>query len=209
MEAFGRLRGLTSQKGSSMENLDALLNKIKTEGIAAAQAEADLLLAKAREEAARIVDEAKTAAQALTEEARRDAARLAQGAEATVRQAARDVVIKLGQDVEALLVRTLGGAVDGALGPGRLVEELVSEAVRTYLRTGGTAEIVVPEDLLPALRSLLADRKDVTVVTDPLMGSGFRVRLAGGRVEHDFSGAAVTETLAARLRPQVAALLKD
>ncbi len=192
-----------------MENLDALLTKIRTEGIDAAQAEAEAILTKAREEAARIVAEAKTAALATAEEAKREAARHAQGAEATVRQAARDVLIKLGQDIEDLFVRTLGGAVDEALKPDKLIEDLVRAAVETYIGKGDAAELVVPESLLPAVRKLMAARKEVTVVTDPLMGTGFRVRLSGGRVEHDFSGAAVTETLASHLRPRLAALLKD
>ena len=192
-----------------MENLDALLNKIKREGVEAAQSQADALLAKARQEAEAIVAKAQAEADATVAKAQAEANRLAQGAQATIRQAARDVQLKLAQDISALLERTLGGAVEAALSAQPLVEALVKEAVETYLRKGSTASVVVPEKLLGALKASLAKQGDVTLVTDAQMGSGFRIRLANGRVEHDFSGEAVTAALAELLRPQLAALLKD
>lgn len=192
----------------TMENLDALLNKIRSEGVETAKAEAEAMLAKAKAEAAAIVAAAKTEAEAVTAAAKAEAERAAQGAEATIRQAARDVLLKLGQDITALLERTLGGAVDESLKAAPMVEKLVTEAVTAYIK-GGTAQVVAAPDTAKALKAKLAAQKEVTVVTDAQMGTGFRVKLAGGRVEHDFTGAAVTDALAALLRPQLAQLLKD
>ena len=191
-----------------MENLDALLNKIRSEGVDAAKAEADTLLATAKAEAAAIVAEAKKTADMMVATAKAEAERAAQGAEATIRQAARDVLLKLGQDITALLERTLGGAVDESLKAAPLVEQLVKDALAAYLKDG-TAEVVTAPDIAKALKTALAKQKEVTVVTDAQMGTGFRVKLAGGRIEHDFTGASVTEALAALLRPQLAQLLKD
>ncbi len=191
-----------------MENLDALLEKIRTEGVETAKEEAAAIVAKAKEEAAAIVAKAKADAEAATARAKADAERLAQGAEATIRQAARDVLLKLGQDVSALLERTLGGAVDETLSDGALVGRLAEEAVAAYLRSGEVTIEAAP-GLADALKARLAKQGEVTVVTDPLMGTGFRVRLAGGRVEHDFTGAAVRDALAVLLRPQLAKLLGE
>ena len=191
-----------------MENLDALLNKIRSEGVDAAKAEADALLAKAKADADAIVAAAKKEAETALATAKAEAERAAQGAEATIRQAARDVLLKLGQDITALLERTLGGAVDESLKAGPLVEKLVADAVTAYIK-GGAAEVVAAPDVAQALKTKLAAQKEVTVVTDAQMGTGFRVKLAGGRVEHDFTGASVTDALAALLRPQLAELLKD
>ena len=190
-----------------MENLDALLNKIRSEGVDAAKAEATDIVAKAKAEAADIVAKAKAEAADTVAKAKTEAERAAQGAEATIRQAARDVLLKLGQDVTALLERTLGGAVDEALKPGPLVERLIAEAVETYFKDG-VGEVTVGPELAAALKATLATKGEATVVTDPQMGTGFRIRLAGGRVEHDFSGEAVTASLAGLLRPQLAELLK-
>ncbi len=201
---------VAKERLSVMENLDALLNKIRSEGVETAKAEAEAIVAAAKAEAAEIVAKAKAEAEAALAQAKADSERLAQGAEATIRQAARDVLLKLGQDATAVLERVLGGAVDAALAPakGALVESLVKEAITAYVREGAVSVVAGPE-LVAVLKAKVAAQPEVTVVTDAQMGTGFRVRLAGGRLEHDFSGEAVTAALAGLLRPQLARLLKD
>lgn len=191
-----------------MENLDALLEKIRTEGVDKARAEADAIVAQAHKEAGIIVARARSEAEQCKAQAQADADRFQQGAEATLRQAARDVRMKLEQDITALLERTLGGEVDAALDALALVSKLVEEAVETYQREG-EVKVVAPPKLSEALKARLAQKGEVTVVTDAQMGTGFRVVLKGGRVEHDFTGEAVTQALTALLRPQLAQLLKD
>lgn len=191
-----------------MENLDALLEKIRTEGVDKARAEADAIVAQAHKEAGIIVARARSEAEQCKAQAQADADRFQQGAEATLRQAARDVRMKLEQDITALLERTLGGEVDAALDALALVSKLVEEAVETYQREG-EVKVVAPPKLAEALKARLAQKGEVTVVTDAQMGTGFRVVLKGGRVEHDFTGEAVTQALTALLRPQLAQLLKD
>ena len=191
-----------------MENLDALLVKIRTEGVDKARAEADAIVAQARKDAEKIVATARSEAEQCKAQAQADADRFQQGAEATLRQAARDVRMKLEQDITSLLERTLGGEVDATLEAGAIVGKLVEEAVETYLRDGAVTVAVAPK-LAEALKARLAQKGEVTVVTDAQMGTGFRVLLKGGRVEHDFTGEAVTQALTALLRPQLAKLLKD
>ena len=48
----------------------------------------------------------------------------------------------------------------------------------------------------------------VKVVADETTGAGFTVKLDNGRVEHDFTDAAIAGALAQRLRADLAALLK-
>lgn len=191
-----------------MENLDALLTKIRSEGVDAAKAEAADIVAKAKAEAADIVAKAKAEATTITTQAKVDADRMASGAEATIRQAARDVLLKLGQDITALLEGTLGGVVDETLKTKATLEKLVVDAIAAYQKSGEVTIAVAP-DTVDAIKAKLAKQKEVTVVTDTQVGSGFRVRLSGGRVEHDFTGESVTAALAALLRPQLAQLLKD
>lgn len=191
-----------------MENLDALLTKIRNEGVDAAKTAAAEIVAKAKAEAEEIVAKAKAEAEAAVAAAQAESARLAAGAEATIRQAARDVLLKLGQDVTGLLEGVLGGAVNETLKAPATLEKLVVDAIAAYQKCGEVTIAVGPE-VVAAIKARLAQQKDVTVVTDAQMGSGFRVRLSGGRVEHDFTGDSVTAALAALLRPQLAALLKD
>ena len=59
-----------------------------------------------------------------------------------------------------------------------------------------------------ALKAQFAAEKDITVITDEAMGTGFSVKTDGGRIEHAFTGEVITRELAKRLRPDLAALLK-
>ena len=68
-----------------------------------------------------------------------------------------------------------------------------------------------PPPLTDALRAKLAAEaadSGVTIVTDDATGSGFRLRLDNGHVEHTFTGDAIAEALAKQLRPRLAALMK-
>ena len=60
-----------------------------------------------------------------------------------------------------------------------------------------------------ALKAQLAAdaAKGVQVVLDETTGAGFALRLDGGRVEYDFSEAAIAAALAKRLRPDLARLV--
>jgi hypothetical protein len=68
-------------------------------------------------------------------------------------------------------------------------------------------DVALSAKLAAALKAQLAAQKNVTVVMDDTFGTGFAVRLDGGRVEHQFTGEAVAEEIAKRLRPDLAKLM--
>ena len=72
----------------------------------------------------------------------------------------------------------------------------------------GKADVAVPAKLAPALKAQLASQPNLTVVTDDSLGTGFSVKVDGGRVEHAFTGSVIAEELARRLRPDLAKLVK-
>lgn len=193
-----------------MEELQQLLEKIRHEGVDKAKADADKILADARARAKAVTDQAEADAEKARAEARRDAEAFGRRAEATIRQAARDTVLSVEQAVTGLLTALLRKGVDAAMDDPAVVPGLAEAAVRSYLGGGGGVEVAAADRLAGALRARLASLagKGVTVVTDESAGTGFRVRLEGGRVEHSFTGAAVAEALAARLRPRLAALVR-
>ena len=85
---------------------------------------------------------------------------------------------------------------------------MAAAAVQALVTGGGDAEVAANAKLAAALRAQLAGSGNITVVTDDTAQTGFSIRLDGGRVEHDFTGPAVAAALAARLRPDLAAMLK-
>lgn len=190
------------------EELQNLLEKIKRDGVDKANAEAAAIVAKAKADAEAMVKDAESKAAAAKAAAEAEAKARAAMAEETIRQAARDTVLKIEQSVTDMLTNVLAKNVDAALSDPAVVAPIAADAIRALVSAGEAAEIAVNAKLAEALRAQLASFGNVTVVTDEATQSGFSVRLDNGRVEHDFTGRTVAEALASRLRPDLAALVK-
>jgi vacuolar-type H+-ATPase subunit E/Vma4 len=160
---------------------------------------------RAREKAAGIVRDAQTAAAAEKAAAEKAAADYAARAAETIRQSARDTLLKVESSVTAMLAKLLLEDVSAALADPATLGALVSEAVKGV---AGPAEVALPPTLAKELQAQLAAKGEWTVVTDETLGTGFSVREQGGRIEHAFTAEAIADEIAKRLRPDLAALLK-
>ena len=190
------------------EELQQLLEKIQRDGVDKANAEAAAIVAKAKAEADAIVKKAQEDAAAAEAKGKADAEADAARAKETISQAARDTVLKVKDDVTKLLTKLLTQNVTAALATEAV--PLAAAAVKELVTGSATAEIAAAPKLVDALRAQLAAQAQggVKVVSDETTGAGFTVRLDNGRVEHDFTDAAISEALAQRLRADLAALLK-
>ena len=188
-----------------MEDLQSLLEKINRDGVEKADAEAKRIVDAAKARAEAIVKEARDEAAKAKADAEKAAADYATRAAETVAQAARDTILKIEASVTAMLTSLLAKDVDKTLSDEKNVAALALEAVKGLT---GAAEVAVPAKLAQALKAQLAAQQNLTVVTDDTLGTGFSVRLDGGRVEHAFTGAAIADELAKRLRPDLARLVK-
>ena len=189
------------------EELQQLLEKIQRDGVDKANAEAAAIVAKAKEEANALVKKAQEDAAAAEAKGKADAEAYAARARETISQAARDTVLKVREDVTKLLTKLLAQDVSAALATEAV--PLAAAAVKELV-TGSGAEVATAPKFVDALRAQLAAQAQdgVKVVADEMTGAGFTVKLDNGRVEHDFTDAAISEALAQRLRSDLAALLK-
>ena len=189
------------------EEIQQLLEKIQRDGVDKANAEAAAIVAKAKAEADALVKKAQEDAAAAEAKGKADAEAYAARARETIAQAARDTVLKVKDDVTKLLTKLLTQNVTAALATEAV--PLAAAAVRELV-TGDNAEVAASAKLVDALRAQLAQQAQsgVKVVADETTGTGFTVRLDNGRVEHDFTDAAISDALAQRLRADLAALLK-
>ena len=189
------------------EELQQLLEKIQRDGVDKANAEAAAIVAKAKAEADTIVKKAQEDAAAAEAKGKADAEAYAARARETISQAARDTVLKVKEDVTKLLTQLLAQDVSAALATEAV--PLAAAAVKELV-TGSGAEVAASAKFVDALRAQLAAQAQngVKVVADEMTGAGFTVKLDNGRVEHDFTDAAISEALAQRLRADLAKLLK-
>lgn len=188
------------------EELQSLIEKINRDGVEKAAAESEKIISSAKEQAAAIIKAAKEEAARYAVAAEADAKASAERAQETLRQAARDAVISVEGSVTRLLEKILASNVNAALSDPATAAAIAGEAVRDVVASG---EISAAPKIAEALKAQLAAKANLTVVMDETHGTGFNVKLDGGRVEHDFTGATVAAELAKRLRPDLAALMKE
>ena len=188
------------------EELQQLLEKIQHDGVEKANAEAATILAKAKTDAAAILKDAESKAAELRAQAETDAKAFEERAQKTISQAARDTVLEVKDAIGRMLEKLLAKDVAAALADPSEAAKLALAAVNEL---GSNADVAAGEKLAAALKAhVAADAKaGVKVVLDESVGTGFSIRLDGGRVEHDFSESAIVAALAKRLRPDLAKLV--
>lgn len=189
------------------EELQQLLEKIQHDGVEKANAEAAAILAKAKADAAAVLKDAETKAAALRAQAETDARAFEERARKTISQAARDTVLDVKASLGKLFDKLLAQDVSAALADPTEAARLALAAVKDLGAV--QADVAVGAKLAAALKAQLAAdaAKGVQVVLDETTGAGFALRLDGGRVEYDFSEAAIAAALAKRLRPDLARLV--
>lgn len=197
------------------EQLQNLLQRIRTEAVDQADQEATVILEGARQKASAIVQEAEEKAKAALEKADRDALQFTERSHRALDQAGRDLLISVGNGVQEILQQVIEAEVSTKL-TGTFLTDLLDKVVSAYAAGGapGDLEIVSgPEDVeslrsyfQAKLKSRLAGGGQVTL--DERLGAGFKVHLTEGHVSHDFSAEAVAEALGALLQPHLAEIVR-
>lgn len=196
------------------DDLQALLDRIKSEGVEKAGAEAKAITDAARAEAEKIRASAIEEAAKIRAEAKRDANAFEANSKATVSQAMRDARLQLGEDLRNLVSKFITGAVAKEFTDGASLKSWITTAVSAYLesgekgievRLGGSAAA-----LAESVRGEIAAKavQGIEVTGSPAFPDGFTIRTDGGRVEQCFTVEAVTGAMVRLLRPELAALLK-
>lgn len=197
------------------EQLQGLLDRIQRDGVDKAKAEADVILESARQKAAKIIADAEKAAEAQRQKAEKDSKTFADRGKKALEQAARDVLLSLGESinrtVQALVRRDVGQALSAEALAG-----IIAEVVKSYTKADSRdVAVLVPEDKRAAIIKHVnaalsgAAAKGLTISGDERLTAGFRVVLKDKNVEHDFSQEAITRALSQLLRPAIADIVKS
>ena len=112
------------------------LDRIQKDAVEAAEKQATQILAQAREKAAAVVKEAEEKARAFLAKAEKDAEAFTERSTRTLEQAARDLLISVGQGVENILADVVDDSVGKALRPEVLEQMLVKMAEAVCVAPG-------------------------------------------------------------------------
>ena len=198
------------------EDLQSLLAKIQEHGLDKANAERAAIIKKAEQEAAEITAKAKAAADAMRRAAEEECASLTKRAESAVKQAARDIVLKLNVELKERLNAILQENTANAMTP-ELMGRIINEMAAAYIKDGkqeAKLEVLVSpkslEEMNAALKGSLKDSfvKQPTLFADMELGGGLKVSVSGNDVFYDFSDDAITDIVAAYIGPRLAAIVK-
>jgi V/A-type H+/Na+-transporting ATPase subunit E len=198
------------------EQLESLLNRIRSEGVERAEAEAAAIIEQAEERARHIVRDAEAQAEALRRKAEDDSAASVRRGEQALEQAARDFLLALQHSVEAVLRETLCETVAAALTPETMSEMLLrlADAYAAHDMNENRVDVLLsPEDrddvgalVMEKYRELV--RQGLTLRPDERIEAGFKVSFVDSHLYHDFSAEALAEALAPVLKPPLCDMVR-
>ncbi len=195
--------------------LQELLDKIQKEGVEEAERKAAHIIKEAEDKAAAVLADARREAEETTAEAARRAELAEKRGREALKQAARDLILKLKETIGGMFERLLTQGLKTSL-DARVLAELAGKIVSVWKPGDGAAlEFQVSaadaERLRDHLAAALAAELKQGVAVRPVdsVEAGFRVAEKGGSVAYDFSDTGLAEVLQAFVNPLLAKLIGE
>jgi len=190
-----------------------LIDKIKNEGVLAAETEAGKIISEAEEKSAQLVKDAQARAESFKAQAEKEIEQQKAAGLAAIKQGARDVLIGLDQQLIKRMDAVIIESVDTALTTS-LTEKIIVEVVNAWAEKGEEGIRVVlsskdAEKLKESLKGKLSQNlKDgVEIIPSAKFDKGFRIGGSSGAL-YDFSKESIAEVLSQALSADLAATLK-
>ena len=196
--------------------LQELIDRIKKDGVEAAETQAEEILKSAKDEAERIISDAKAQAEKIMSDVKSENERTVKSGEDAIRQAGRNLLISFRESVAKELNVIIGENVSSVYSSGML-SQLIIKAVEGWLSKPDADNISVilsSDDLAKLETALLTELKakmltGVTLKANDNFDGGFRISVNGDGAYYDYSKEAVTDMLSNYLSPKITALLKE
>ncbi len=196
--------------------LQELIDKIKKDGVASAEASSAAIIAEAEKKAAAVIAEAEAKAAEIISSAKNETARMEKSSIDSISQAGRNNLISFRDSVVAMLDNLIKSETEKAYSDDML-KTLIPETVKAWASKTETDNlaVLISEKSLEKLESgfksaLKAElAAGLELKSDPTVTSGFKVGMKDGSAYYDFSGEAVADLFAAYLNPVTAKILKE
>lgn len=196
--------------------LQDLIEKIKKDGVEAADKSASEKIAQAKAEAEKIIANAKEEADKIIKAAKDETERMEKASEDAIRQAGRNLILSFRESVEKELSAIMTAETAKSYSP-KLLENLIPEIVKAWTKNTDASDVSVllnEKDLKELEQNLGAALKDeiskgLTLKADNSIENGFRIGVKDGAAYYDFSAEAVADLFSAYLNPKVASIMKE
>lgn len=196
--------------------LQELIDKIKKDGVGAAEASAQAIIADAEKRAEAIVAEAERKAAENEKKAKAEAERLEKASIDAIKQAARNTILSFRDGINAELSALVQSETAKAYDD-KLLKTLIPEVVKEWVKNPEASSISVllsekdtaalSSSLTAALKGEIA--KGLEIKADSSLDAGFRISTKDGAAFYDFSAESVAALFSAYLNPKTAQIMKD
>jgi V/A-type H+-transporting ATPase subunit E len=194
--------------------LQELIDRIKKDGVKAAEDRAAEILKEAEASAERIVSEAKESARAVVEKTKAEVRQFEEAGREAIRQAGRDMVLNVKSSLMEIFEAVLSREIKEALST-----EVLSEALLSLIKAWGKKRVEDIQLLLSdkqrdevadyLLRELSEElKRGAEIKPSPNVEAGFRIAEKDGAAFYDFTESGLTEFLMEYLNPKVAGILE-
>jgi len=204
------------KRGHVMDvQLQELIDKIKKDGVAAAEKDAAKIIANSEKKAEAIIAEAQSKAAEIIKNAQSETKKMEKASEEAIVQAGRNMLLSFKDALVGELDGLIQNGTEKALSKDVLTK-LVPETVKAWAKNADASElsVLLSEKDLKALESSLTSelkaeiKKGLEIKPDKTLNAGFRIGVKNGAAFYDYSAESLAEMFAAYLNPKVAALMK-
>ena len=196
--------------------LQELIEQIKKDGVAVAEAEAKNIVETAQAEAQKIIADAYAEADKILANAKSENERMVKSSEDAIRQAGRNLLISFRESVARELNAVISENVNAVYSSDALSELIIKIVEKLAVNSDvGDIEIILNEKDADELQSLILSAikekmlKGVTLKPNNNFDGGFRIAVNNGSAYYDYSAEAVVDMLSNYLSPKITKLLKE
>lgn len=197
-----------------VEDLQNLIEKINQEGIKAAEDKAKEIEHGAKRRAEEIVEKAKKEAEKVIAQARNDVDKMVKSGEESLKQAGRNLIISLRQEIASTLEKIIKLQIRDELSPDEMAG-IITTLIKDYNNRDKKNIIITlsKEDLGKMEKVFLARLRDevkrgVTLKQSDEIQAGFIISYDDGKSHYDFTDKALAEYASQYLKPKLGELLR-
>ena len=196
--------------------VEELIDRIKKDGVDAAENSASEIISQAEKEAEKIISNAKAEAEKILKQAKEENARMEKASEDAIKQAGRNLLLAFRDSITKELSALVSDEVSKTYSKDML-SKLIPEVIKEWAKNISAEDVSVllnekdlaevESGLKAALKAEIA--KGLTLKADNSISNGFRIGVKDGAAFYDYSAEAVAELFSAYLNPKVSALMKE
>lgn len=196
------------------EEIKELIEKIKSEGIQAAQKKAAEIESAARQKADEIISLARQETEKIIAGANLEARNIEANTRILLQQAGRDMLINLRGEIKAMLEKLVLSGVHSSLQAEEAAKIILALIKESGLKEKGSTVIHIRKEDLSKLEkwfiSALGEeaRKQVVLKPSEDIRAGFVISFDAGKSQFDFSDTALAGYISQHLKPELEKVLK-